>query len=96
MIDRFRENLSAHWRETIGFALFLAWVHCALFGCGLSSAKEPIACVPTTYHLEHIWLTCGLFEALGGIAGMLIARDVYKRQAPGRRYRAPSASSSSP
>ena len=76
MIDRFRENLSAHWRETIGFALFLAWVHCALFGCGLSSAKEPIACVPTTYHLEHIWLTCGLFKALGGIAGMLIARKL--------------------
>lgn len=76
MIDHFRENLVAHWRETVGFALFLAWVYCALFGCGLSSAVEPIACVPTTYHLERIWLMCGLFEALGGVAGMLIARKV--------------------
>ena len=76
MIDHFRENLSAHWRETVGFALFLAWVYCALFGCGLSSAVEPIACVPTAYHLERIWLMCGLFEALGGVAGMLIARKV--------------------
>lgn len=76
MIDRFRENLSAYWRETFGFALFLAWVFCALFGCGLSSTTEPVACVPTTYHLEHIWLMCGLFEALGGIAGILIARKL--------------------
>ena len=36
MIDHFRENLVAHWRETVGFALFLAWVYCALFGCGVS------------------------------------------------------------
>ncbi len=75
MIDHFRENLVAHWRETVGFALFLAWVYCALFGCGLSSAVYPRR-VPTTYHLERIWLMCGLFEALGGVAGMLIARKV--------------------
>lgn len=76
MIDHFRQNLSTHWRETVGFALFLAWVYCALFGCGLATVDETLMCAPSSYGLEYIWMMCGLFEALGAIAGIVVARKL--------------------
>ena len=74
MIDHFRQNLTNHWRETVGFALLLAWVYCTLFGCGLATVDDTIACAPSSYGLEYIWMMCGLFEALGAIAGIAVAR----------------------
>ncbi|MBC5582839.1 helix-turn-helix transcriptional regulator [Eggerthella sp. NSJ-70] len=76
MIDHFRQNLSTHWRETVGFALFLAWVYCALFGCGLATVDETLMCAPSSYGLEYIWMMCGLFEAVGAIAGIVVARKL--------------------
>ena len=35
MREYYRRNLPLYRRETIGFALFLGWVFCTLFGCGL-------------------------------------------------------------
>lgn len=57
---------SLYVRETLGFALFLAWVYCSLFGCGLASYENSPVGVTTVYNLEHIWMVSGLFEALGG------------------------------
>lgn len=73
MIDHFRQNITAQWRETVGFALFLAWVYCVLFGCGLATVDETLMCSPTTYKLEHIWMMCGLFEAVGAVAAIVLA-----------------------
>lgn len=73
MIDHVRQNITAQWRETVGFALFLAWVYCVLFGCGLATTDETLMCTPTTYKLEYIWMICGLFEAVGAIAGIVLA-----------------------
>lgn len=74
MIDHFRTNLSLHWRETIGFALFLAWVYCSFFGCGLATSDETLTGMPTTYSLERIWMICGLFEAAGALIGIALSR----------------------
>ena len=76
MKDHFQDNLSAHWRETVGFALFLAWVYCALFGCGLATADESAAGLPSNYYLEYIWMACGLFEALASAVGIVLASRV--------------------
>lgn len=76
MIDHFRQNLPACWREAVGFALFLAWVYCALFGCGLATVDETLMCAPASYGLEYIWMMCGLFEAIGAVAGIAIARKL--------------------
>lgn len=67
---------SPYLRETLGFALFLAWVYCSLFGCGLASYENSPVGVTTVYNLEHVWMVSGLFEALGGIAGIVAARFV--------------------
>ncbi|MDN4510827.1 response regulator transcription factor [Gordonibacter sp. RACS_AR49] len=65
---------SLYLRETLGFALFLAWVFCSLFGCGLASYENSPVGVTTVYNLEHVWMVSGLFEALGGLAGIVAAR----------------------
>ena len=67
---------SPYLRETLGFALFLAWVYCSLFGCGLASYENSPVGVTTVYNLEHVWMVSGLFDALGGIAGIVAARFV--------------------
>lgn len=67
---------SLYVRETLGFALFLAWVYCSLFGCGLASYENSPVGVTTVYNLEHIWMVSGLFEALGGIVGIAASRFV--------------------
>lgn len=76
MIDHFRQNLSTSWRETVGFALFLAWVYCTLFGCGLATVDDTIACAPSNYGLEYIWMVCGLFEGIGALVGIVAARKI--------------------
>lgn len=76
MKERFRKDFSLYRSETVGFALFLAWVFCTLFGCGLATHEPWIDGTVTTYNLEHIWLVSGLFEAVGGLAGYLVARCV--------------------
>lgn len=63
-----------HWRDTLGFALFLTWVYCALFGCGLSTHHEALTGTPASYGLERMWMVSALFEALGGLAGIAAAR----------------------
>lgn len=77
MKESFRKNFSLYRRETVGFALFLAWVFCTLFGCGLATHESWIDGTVTTYNLEHIWLVSGFFEALGGLAGVVAARFVH-------------------
>lgn len=74
MIEYFRQNLSAHGRETLGFALFLAWVYVTLFGCGLATVVEPASCAPSTYGLEYIWMVCGLAEAVAALGCIAVAR----------------------
>lgn len=76
MRENFVRYKSLYLRETVGFALFLAWVYCSLFGCGLASYENSPVGVTTVYNLEHIWMVSGLFEALGGIAGIIVARFV--------------------
>lgn len=70
----FKRHLKLYWRETIGFTLFLAWVYCCLFGCGLASYDAAIIGLPTTYSLERIWMCVGFFELIGGLIGILISR----------------------
>lgn len=73
MKEYYQHNLPRYRRETIGFALFLGWMYCSLFGCGLATHDSAIDGTLTTYNLEHIWLMSGLFEALGGAAGFVVA-----------------------
>lgn len=65
---------SVRLREALGFALFLAWVYCSLFGCGLASYENSPVGVTTVYNLEHLWMVSGLLEAIAGLAGVLFAR----------------------
>ena len=73
MKEYYRRHLPLHIRDTIGFALFIAWVFCSLFGCGLSSQDATTSGLPTTYGLERVWMINGLFEALGGLVGIAVA-----------------------
>lgn len=76
MKEYYRRNLPLYRHETIGFALFLAWVFCTLFGCGLATHDTAIDGTFTTYNLERIWMVSGLFEGLGGAAGLIASRFV--------------------
>lgn len=69
----YQRNLSLYFREALGFALFLAWVYCSLFGCGLATQDDASIGMPTPYNLERIWMVSGLFEAIGGIIGIVLA-----------------------
>lgn len=76
MREHYRQYFVRYWRETIGFALFLAWVYCTLFGCGLATHDEATVNLPTTYNLEHIWMVSGLFEVIGTAVGLVIAQRI--------------------
>ncbi len=76
MREYYRRNLPLYRRETIGFALFLGWVFCTLFGCGLATHDAAIDGTLTNYNLERIWMVSGLFEGLGGLGGIVAARLV--------------------
>ena len=71
MREYYRRNLPLYRRETIGFALFLGWVFCTLFGCGLATHDAAIDGTLTNYNLERIWMVSGLFEGLGGLGGIV-------------------------
>ena len=75
MREYYRRNLPLYRRETIGFALFLGWVFCTLFGCGLATHDAAIDGTLTNYNLERIWMVSGLFEGLGGLGGIVAARS---------------------
>lgn len=61
------------WKDGAGLGLFLAWVYCTLFGCGLATVDPSLAGTPATLGLERIWLFSGIAEALGGAAGLALA-----------------------
>lgn len=84
MREYYRRNLPLYRHETIGFALFLGWVFCTLFGCGLATHDAAIDGTFTNYNLERIWMVSGLFEGLGGLAGIVAAHFV---RDPGRLVR---------
>lgn len=72
MGERFKRLFGRCWRDGLGFALFLAWVYCTLFGCGLSVPAWELLGAPTSYELERIWMFSGLAEAAGGVVGLVV------------------------
>ena len=72
MANRLGHRLRSHWKDSLGFALFLGWVYCTLFGCSLASPNPAAYGVPTTYGLERIWMFSGMAEALGAAAALAL------------------------
>ena len=66
----YRRHLAPYWRRDLGFALFLAWLYCTLFGCGLATHDPAIEGTPTQWCLERIWMFSGLTEGLCGAIGL--------------------------
>ena len=64
------QRLRSHWKDSLGFALFLGWIYCTLFGCGLASPNPGAQGMPTTYGLERIWMFSGMAEALGAAVAL--------------------------
>lgn len=69
----FRRHLAPYWRRDLGFALYLAWMYCVLFGCGLATHDPSIEGAPTQWCLERIWLCAGLAQGLLGLAGVALS-----------------------
>lgn len=67
-------------REVIGFGLFVAWMFCSLFGCGLAQVPDEVVGKPTAYRLEFIWMMCGFAEIAGGALGLAFLRDGSRAQ----------------
>lgn len=72
MANRLAGRLHFHWKESLGFALFLGWIYCTLFGCGLASPNPLADGQPTTYGLERIWMFSGIAESLGAALGLVL------------------------
>lgn len=70
MAHRLGQRLRSHWKDSLGFALFLGWIYCTLFGCGLASPNPAADGTPTTYGLERIWMFSGMAEALGAAVAL--------------------------
>lgn len=79
MGDRLGCLLRLCWKDGLGFGLFLAWVYCTLFGCGLAVDKPALDGTPATLGLECIWQFSGIAQALAGVAG-LVACAVFSQR----------------
>ena len=73
MRSYFRRHLSTYWRRDVGFALFLAWLYCTLFGCGLATPDPAVVGTPTQWCLERIWMFSGLAEGVCGALGLALS-----------------------
>ena len=74
MWKQFASRVRLNWADIVGFACFLGFVYCSLFGCGLSTADGSSVGLPTTYSLERIWAWSGVAEASGAALGLIAAR----------------------
>lgn len=72
MATHLASRLHFHWKESLGFALFLGWIYCTLFGCGLASPNPLADGQPTTHGLERIWMFSGIAESLGAALGLAL------------------------
>lgn len=73
------EQLRRHWKDAVGLALYLGWVYCAFFGCGLAEPDPASVGRPADWSLERLWMAAGAAQALGAVAGLaldLLARRV--------------------
>ena len=63
----------------MGLALYLGWVYCTFFGCGLAEPDPASVGRPADWSLERLWMAAGVAQALGAVAGLaldLLARRV--------------------
>ena len=73
------EQLRRHWKDAVGLALYLGWVYCTFFGCGLAEPDPASVGRPADWSLERLWMAAGVAQALGAVAGLaldLLARRV--------------------
>lgn len=66
------EQLRRHWKDAVGLALYLGWVYCAFFGCGLAEPDPASVGRPADWSLERLWMAAGAAQALGAVAGLAL------------------------
>jgi len=61
-------HIRLSWVDSLGFACFLGFVYCCLFGCNLATSNPSVAGLHTDCTLERIWAWSGAAEATGAVA----------------------------